>query len=173
MHLTKKQIDKAKYKGTDNARCVLWDDDPRGLGLRIFPSGRKSWVLSYRVAGRKRMMSLGDYGVLTLDQARSRAKVELAALENQNVDPLAEKRKRELEARTGTVKAMFLAYLADRKPKSAGELLKIAERQIWKPFGARGWREVRRSEVRSWHESIRTSTGPYAANRALQALRAA
>lgn len=173
MHLTKKQIDKAKYKGTDNARCVLWDDDPRGLGLRIFPSGRKSWVLSYRVAGRKRMMSLGDYGVLTLDQARSRAKVELAALENQNVDPLAEKRKREMEARTGTVKAMFLAYLADRKPKSAGELLKIAERQIWKPFGARGWREVRRSEVRSWHESIRTSTGPYAANRALQALRAA
>jgi integrase len=173
MRLTKRQIDGAQYSGSGNARCVLWDDDPRGLGLRIFPSGRKSWLLSYRVAGRKRMMALADYGVLTLDEARKRAKVELATIENQGADPLAEKRRRELEARTGTVKAMFLAYLDDRKPKSKAELLKIAERQIWKPFGARGWRELRRSEVRSWHEGIRTSAGPYAANRALQALRAA
>ena len=173
MHLTKRQIDAARYTGKDNSRCVLWDDDPRGLGLRIFPSGHKSWLLSYRVAGRKRMMALADYGVLTLDQARSRAKVELAALENQSVDPLTEKRKRELEARTGTVKQMVLAYLDDREPKSAPELLKIAERQIWKPFGARGWRELRRSEVRSWHEGIRATTGLYAANRALQLVRAA
>lgn len=173
MGLTIRRIESAKYKGSDNERCVLWDDNPRGLGLRIFPSGHKSFLLSYRIAGRKRLMTLGDYGVLTLDQARSRAKTELAAIENQSVDPLAEKRKRELEARTGTVKAMFLAYLEDRKPKSAAELLKIAERQIWKPFGARGWRELRRSEVRSWHEGIKVSAGPYAANRALQALRAA
>lgn len=170
MHLTKKQLDKAKYEGTNNERCVLWDDDPRGLGLRIFPSGRKSWVLSYRVLGHKRMMSLGDYGVLTLDQARRRAKLELAAIENQNIDPLAEKRKRELEARTGTVEAMFRAYLDDRKPKTADELLAHAKRHIFPTFGKRGWREVRRSEVRSWHAGI---AAPYAANRALQALRAA
>lgn len=173
MHLTKRQIEAAPYKGSGNARCVLWDDDPRGLGLRIFPSGHKSWLLSYRVAGRKRMMALGDYGVLTLDQARSRAKLELAALENQSIDPLAEKRRRELESRTGTIEPMFRAYLADRKPRSADELLKIAERRVFKPFGKRGWRELRRSEVRTWHEGIRAGAGPYAANRALQALRAA
>lgn len=170
MHLKKRQIETARYTGKNNSRCVLWDDDPRGLGLRIFPSGLKSWVLSYRVTGRKRLMTLGDYGILTLDQARSRAKNELVALENQSIDPLVEKRKRELEARTGTVEAMFRAYIADRKPKTASELLKEAERHIFPAFGNRGWREVRRSEVRAWHEGIRK---PYAANRALQALRAA
>lgn len=170
MHLTKRQTDAAKYKGADNARCVLWDDDPRGLGLRIFPSGRKSWVLSYRVAGRKRMMALADYGVLTLDQARSRAKRELVSIENQSVDPLAEKRKRELEARTGTIEAMFRAFIADKKQKTADELLRQAELHIFPAFGQRGWQEVTRSEVRSWHEGIKA---PYAANRALAALRAA
>lgn len=171
-HLTKRTIDAATYRadGRKNFRDVRWDDDPRGLGLRIFPSGRKSFVLSYRTAGRKRLMALGDYGVLTLDQARVRARQELAALESRDRDPLDEKRRRELEARTGTVKAMFLAYLEDRKPKRSAELLKEAERHIFPTFGKRGWREVRRSEVRVWHQGIEA---PYAANRALQSLRAA
>lgn len=170
MHLTKRQIDAAKYKGADNARCVLWDDDPRGMGLRVYPSGRKAWLLSYRVAGRKRMMALGDYGVLTLDQARKLAKNKLAAIESQALDPLAEKRKRELEARTGTVEAMFRAFVADKKQKTADELLRQAELHIFPAFGKRGWQEVTRSEVRSWHEGIKA---PYAANRALAAFRAA
>jgi integrase len=173
MHLTIKRIDAARYTGADNARCVLWDDDPRGLGLRVFPSGHKSWVLSYRLAGRKRMMSLADYGVLTLDEARKRARSELAAMENQSVDPLTEKRRRAVEARTGTVESMYKAWIADRKPKTAGELLKIGERRVFKPFGKRGWREVLKSEVREWHKAIATLYGPYAANRALEALRAA
>src|SRR5688572_1249417 len=121
MRLTKKECEKAEYQGAGNARHVLWDDDPRGLGLRVYPSGHKAWLLSYRATGRKRMMALGDYGVLTLDQARSRAKTELAAIENQLLDPLTEKRKRELEARTGTIEKMFGEYIADRKPKSAAE----------------------------------------------------
>src|SRR4051794_8439376 len=109
--LTIRMIQAAKYRGTGNARCVLWDDEPRGLGLRIYPSGRKAWLLAYSIHGRKRMMALGDYGVLTLDQARTRAKAELLALENQHVDPLTEKRRREVEARTGTVEQMLAAYI--------------------------------------------------------------
>lgn len=169
MHLTKRQIDAAKYSGKGNRRCVLWDDDPRGLGLRVFPSGHKSFLLSYRIAGRKRMMALGDYGVLTLDQARNRAKTELAALENQHVDPLTEKRRRELESRTGTVEAMVRAYIDQTKAKSAAEMLRQAEKDIIPRFGNRGWRDVRRSEVRAWHQGIAAT---YSANRALALLRA-
>jgi len=172
MGLTKRQIDAIRYwgKAARNERCVLWDDDPHGLGLRIFPSGRKSFVLSYRVNGRKRLMALGDYGVLTLDQARQKARAALAAVETEQRDPLAERRRRLLEARTGTIEAMFRAYLTDRNPKTAEQLLELAEKHIFPTFGARPWREVRRSEVREWHKGI---ARPYAANRALQALRAA
>jgi integrase len=170
MSLTKRSIDAATYAGKDNSRCVLWDDDPRGLGLRIFPSGHKSFLLSYRIATRKKLMTLGDYGVLTLDEARKRAKRELAAIENDDADPLATKRQRDLEARTGTIEQTFKAYLADRKPKRADDLLALAKRDIFPSFGHRGWRELRRSELREWHAAF---AGNYTANRALQALRAA
>lgn len=171
MGLTKRQIEKARYRGARNARCVLWDDDPRGLGLRIFPSGRKAWCLSYRTtSGTKRLLTLSDYGTLTLDEARKRAKRELVKIDEAAADPVAEKVARRVEAATGSTEALFRAYVADRKPKRATELLQIAERHIFPRFGSRPWRELRRSEVRDWHRSIER---PYAANRALQAFRAA
>ncbi len=174
--LTKRRIDAAKYAGARNSRDVRWDDNPRGLGLRVFPSGRKSFVLMYRIAGRKRLMALGDYGVLTLDAARKRARAELVAVEGQNVDPLAERRRRALEGRTGTVETLFRAYVEARgrdphRPmKRPDAVLWYGTKFIFSRFGARPWRDVRRSEVRDWHASI---AKPYNANRALQALRAA
>ncbi|MBZ0222576.1 MAG: Arm DNA-binding domain-containing protein, partial [Dokdonella sp.] len=65
MKLTKGSIDRAKYDGTSNARAVLWDEEVSGLGLRVYPSGRKAFVLSYRHMGRKRLIALAAYGVLT------------------------------------------------------------------------------------------------------------
>jgi integrase len=168
--LTKRGIEAARYTLAGNRRCMLWDDEPRGLGLRIFPSGRKSWVLSYRIHNRKRLMTLGDLDVLTLDQARSRAKAELAKLENEAADPLTEKRKRVIEAKTGTVAAMVSAYIDQAKAKTAGEMRRQAKKDIEPTFGTRHWRDVRRSEVRAWHAGIRA---PYSANRALALLRSA
>lgn len=169
--LNKRQIEATKYDGTGNARHVLWDDNPRGLGLRVFPSGRKSFVLSYRVHGRKRLMSLGDLGVLTLDTARSRAKVELVKLEGEHaIDPLTEKRKRVIEAKTGTVAQMVAAYIDQAKAKTAVEMRRQTIKDITPTFGARNWRDVKRSEVRAWHAGIKA---PYSANRALALLRSA
>jgi integrase len=170
MHLTKRYCDSAKYEETENRRDVRWHDDPRNMGLRIYPSGEKSFVLSYRAAGRKKMMVLADYSVLTLDEAEKRARRELVAVENDSADPLAEKRKRELESRTGTIEQVFSAYLAAKKPKRSADLLALAKRDIYPKLGTRPWRELRRSEVRSWHEAFKSD---YVANRALQALRAA
>ena len=41
MRLTKRFIDNARYEGDGTSRDVRWDDDPRGLGLRIYGSGQK------------------------------------------------------------------------------------------------------------------------------------
>ena len=170
MGLTRRYIEAANYDGGQNARDVRWDDDPHGLGVRLYPSGRKSYVLSYRVKGRKVLMTLADANVLTIDQARKRAKAELATLENTSVDPLQTKRRQALEARTGGIEQMFRAYVADKKPKRPDTLMWLGDKFIFPVFGKRSWRELGRVDVRDWHRII---ASPYNANRALQALRAA
>lgn len=80
LRLTKRAIDAATYHGADRSPCFLWDTDCPGLGLRIQPSGRKSFVLDYRIAGRRRRLTLGAYGLLTLDGARELAREQAASI---------------------------------------------------------------------------------------------
>jgi len=96
--LTKARIDGFKYEGERKIvrgrqifnRDVRWDDAAPGFGLRIYPTGRKSFVLSYRSNGQKRMMVLGEYGPLTLDQAR-RAALQRKADLIEGKDPLEQR----------------------------------------------------------------------------------
>jgi integrase len=98
--LTKRTIDAARYEGDGNARCVLWDDEVPGFGCRVYPGGRKAFILSYRADGRKRLLTVGTYGVLTLDQARTAARSELAKVEVEGADPVEARRQRADEAAT-------------------------------------------------------------------------
>ncbi len=107
MKLTKKIIDQAKYNGDGKSRDVCWDSSFPGFGVRIYPSGRKSFVLSYRVEGRKRLIVIGVYGAWTLDQAQKRAREFLVDLQKDS-DPLEEKQKK---SRGETVKDLCRAYL--------------------------------------------------------------
>ncbi len=67
MKLTIDDIKKATYTEKNNSRCILWDNQVLGFGLRLYTGGRKAFLLSYRFSGRKRLMTLGTFGVLTLD----------------------------------------------------------------------------------------------------------
>ncbi|MBL8660512.1 MAG: DUF4102 domain-containing protein, partial [Rhodospirillales bacterium] len=91
MKLSKSQIDGFSYAGDGKSRDVRWDDKVAGLGLRIYPSGRKAFVLSYRVGGTKRLMVLGDYGALTLEMARKKAQQERAKVYD-GQDPVQQRR---------------------------------------------------------------------------------
>jgi integrase len=72
---------------------MLFDAAVRGFGVRISASGGKSFVAQYRVAGIKRRMALGEFGTLTVDQARNRARAVLGkAAEGR--DPFSEARAR-------------------------------------------------------------------------------
>ena len=62
--LTIKSIKSYRYEGDGMSRDVRWDTNLPGFGLRIYPSGRKGFVISYRADGRKRMMTLGNFGTL-------------------------------------------------------------------------------------------------------------
>jgi len=61
--------------------------DGGGLYLQIMPSGAKSWIFRYRVAGRERQMGLGPLAFVSLAEAREKARA--ARLQRYNgEDPL-------------------------------------------------------------------------------------
>lgn len=67
----------------DKGQAFLWDTELRGFGVRVIPSGLKTFVLQYRNAeGRGRRLVLGRFGVLTVEQARNKAKIKLGAVAN-------------------------------------------------------------------------------------------
>lgn len=77
--LTKRTID--ALVPPETKQVILWDTEVKGFGLRIMPSGIKTFVVQYRNAeGVKRRMNLGRFGVLTVDKARDIAKLKLAAV---------------------------------------------------------------------------------------------
>jgi len=94
--ITKRALDQAEPLSRP---YFIWDGELRGFGIRVDPSGRKSFVLRYRpkgygAAGPKRFVTIGRYGVLTADEARNRAREILGAVATGG-DPaadLAEKR---------------------------------------------------------------------------------
>ena len=92
MKLTKTVCDKATYQGKGKKGFyAVWDGQLRGFGLRITPSGTKSFIVFYRTGGKQRIITLGRYGVWTPDQARKRAQ-EILVEVNQGDDPAGKKR---------------------------------------------------------------------------------
>jgi integrase len=85
--LTKRSIEALAPREID---YIAWDSDVFSFGVRVMPSGRKSFVLQYRAGRRSRRMVLGYVNVVTPEQARAMAIQHLAAL-RQGVDPLAER----------------------------------------------------------------------------------
>jgi hypothetical protein len=44
-----------------------------GFAIRMLPSGFKTWLFIYTLAGKRRQMNLGDYPDISLAKARDRA----------------------------------------------------------------------------------------------------
>lgn len=54
----------------DSTEYSIADPKTRNLFIRVFPSGRKVWLLRYSFEGKRRKTNLGDFPKITVEQAR-------------------------------------------------------------------------------------------------------
>lgn len=114
MKITKKNVD---AQIPSDKVTYLWDSDLSGFGMKTLPSGRKTYLVQYRIGGRKgrtRRITIGVHGLITPDQARSAARTLLAQV-SLGKDPATEKDKAKHAQTFGDLLQQFLIEYVDVK----------------------------------------------------------
>lgn len=104
--LTKRIVESAEVREKD---YFVWDDELPGFGLRVFASGKRSYLIQYRAAGRTRRFTIGLHGIWTAENARQEAKAQLGRVAR-GENPSEE---RQLDHKAITVKELCTLYLND------------------------------------------------------------
>src|SRR5687768_3386998 len=171
--LTKRAVDATKPDGSSDR--FVWDKEVKGFGLRVRPSGHKSFVFQFRIGGRggsSHRLTIGDYGAVTPDQARRQAK-QFAGAVAQGRNPALEREtaKRAIAEGRGAPTVSMLAdeFLADRRAKKkAGtvhEYKRLLNKDVLPVLGKVRVAALTRAQVAKFHLGM--SDRPYLANRAL------
>ena len=170
--LTTKICNSAVYSehgGTGKNKVVLWDALVNGLGLRLYPSGRRYWVLRYPHPNRPRrshIMSIGEYPALTLAKARKKA-MEMKSRLVIGEDPAIEKQGR---VTFGDFADRYLEeYSRQRKASWKTDEYRL-DKYIRPALGDYPLSGITRGAIAALHTSV-GNTYPYEANRLVELIR--
>jgi integrase len=149
VNLTKRTVESAVATGRD---MFLWDDDVQGFGVRIFRSGKRSYLVQFRVGGKLRRSTIGSHGTWTVETARKQAKVLLGKAAG-GIDPIDEKERAML-----TVAALCDRYLTEglftAKDSSISQAKSNIENHIKPLIGSRLAVHVCRADVQQLMRDI-------------------
>jgi hypothetical protein len=159
-HLTKRYID--SLEPPERGRLNVFDTGLTGFGISVFPSGSRSFFVMYGPSNRRRRMTLGKYGPLTLDRARAMAQAKLGEVV-EGGDPLEE---REGRRRMPTFGAWVAEYLEDvKRRKKSSKRDEAYLGQAKKLWGSRPLDSLTRREVKAGMERIASQAAKRAAKR--------
>lgn len=154
-----------------NKRYEVWDPSNVGFGIRIYPSGVKSWVYFYSCNGRRRRMMLGNYPDKSLALARNDYDKARKLVAN-GVDPLDDRIRQKQECIIHpTVNQLSMRYLeyyvkTKLKPATCAEYERQLKKHVLPKIGKCKVKDVRKAEIVSLVEEMATKT-PILANRVL------
>jgi integrase len=149
--LTKELVEREKAGAVDR---FLWDSADTGFGLKLTPSGGKTFVYQYRaiVPGKAgtwaRRYSIGPFGKLTVEQARKEAK-RLGAIVALGGDPLAD-RDAKRAAQDEAIRKAERARLARTENLFEAQAPKFLDWYQFEPKAKGGYRSPSSVESARW-----------------------
>jgi len=161
-------------------RAIIFEHGGRGFGLRIEPSGRKSFFLEYRFGEaeerRNRVLTIGKYPTVSLTEARSIASQSLSQIE-QNIDPATQKLTKKIPDRNAlTVGDLVEEYIekwakVKKKEQSWKEDERLLNKDILPAIGRKKAKDIRRRDIVLLLDAIVERGATITANRVLAATR--
>lgn len=169
MKLTDRQVKNLKPKPE---RYEVWEG--RGFGIRIFPSGIKSWVYMYRFDGKSKRITFGNYPKMSIACAHEAFGKALADLEK-GIDPGATMVNLNRENRLApTVEDLAKEYLekwAKPRKRSWQEDERMLTKDVVPYLEKQKAKNVSRRDILMLLDKVLERGSPIAANRTLAVIR--
>ena len=155
-------------KPPSGGRITRADGLVPGLQFIVYATGKKVFRLLARIHGEQVALTVGDAALMTLSDARTKAKGILAAIAN-GEDPRVVKLSAAQSAAdtVGAVVPLFIARYAKahNKPETVKENQRLIDRNILPAWGRRPIASITRRDVIALLDSIVDRGSPVAANR--------
>lgn len=168
MKFTERQIRNIKPK---EDRYEIWEGN--GLGIRIAPSGRKSWIYMYRFNGKPRRMTLGTYPEMTVASAHASHGQAMLDLAN-NIDPGEKLVSQHQEHRNAaTLNELALEYIdkwAKKHKRSWKEDERMLNKDVLPKLGTLKAKDISRRDIIKLLDEI-SERAPIVANRTFEVIR--
>ncbi len=123
---------------------AVFDDGMPNFGVRVGTTGKLSFIVMYRMHGRRRRDTLGQFPVISLAEARQLARQRLAkqVLEDKNPEFIA-------TTKFAEVAADFLALHCGvrNKPRTADETERLMNRHWVPAFGRRTLQDIATKDI--------------------------
>jgi len=153
-------------------RYEVWETNGKGFGLRVSPTGRKSWLFMYRFDGISRRMTLGTYPGLTLSEAHTTHAKAMEKL-GKGIDPGVLHLQAKAEHRgSPAIAGLAVEYIEKRskKKKAWREEKRILDKDIIPKWRNRKAKDIKRRDIILLLDGIVERGAPIMANRTLGVL---
>jgi integrase len=157
-------------KPTD-VRTEYWDSGVTGLGIRISPSGRKTWFFFYRFKGRSRRYTIGTFPSISLADAREHTRKLELNLKTQGEDPASLKQENRKAQNGADLVSYFIENYAKRKKKSWRKDEKMLRADFIPRFKHHKLKDIHKRDIIGLIEKVIERGSPIQANRVFAVVR--
>lgn len=149
--LTKRAVDAIRPGKRDQ---FIWDDELRGFGVRVYPSGALKYLLQWKRDGRTRRLVLGTHGLITCEEARNQARTKLGAIAKGH-DPADERDARKRDLTLADFLDLYMVEGAGHLKPGSREVYRSAfERHVKPLLGGRKVGSLRSADVAKLQEDV-------------------